>query len=130
VLVRDACFAASARNYRTGTAKALGAIPHVYFTDPIGGRDRDGSPVPPDFVVDISRTLETKRTMLAAHASQWTWLLDQHGIADPISAMLSLSRKRGREHKVAAAEGFRHYRHEPYPRTPRLQELLGEVVLG
>jgi LmbE family N-acetylglucosaminyl deacetylase len=57
-LVRDACFAASAPNYRTGPSAPLPAIPHLYFTDPIGGRDRDGRPVPPDFGVDIGGQLE------------------------------------------------------------------------
>src|SRR3982751_883247 len=42
VLVRDACFASSVPNYRTGSAPALEAIPHLYFMDPIGGRDRQG----------------------------------------------------------------------------------------
>jgi hypothetical protein len=28
------------------------------------------------------------------------------------------------------AEGFRQYRHLPYPRTPLLQELLGAAVLA
>ena len=39
-LVRDACFAASVPNYRTGPSEPLPAIPHLYFMDPIGGRDR------------------------------------------------------------------------------------------
>ena len=39
-LVRDACFAASVPNYRTGGAAPLTAIPHLYFMDPIGGRER------------------------------------------------------------------------------------------
>ena len=49
-LVRDACFAAPARNYHTGEANPappLPAIPHLYFMDPIGGVDRSGSPVVP-----------------------------------------------------------------------------------
>src|SRR6201991_422572 len=41
-LTRDACFAASVPNYRTGSAAPLEAIPHLYFMDPIGGRDRQG----------------------------------------------------------------------------------------
>jgi hypothetical protein len=40
-----------------------------------------------------------------------------------------LSRRRGSEFGVEWAEGFRQYRHEPYPRTPLLQELLGASVL-
>ena len=128
VLVRDACFAASAGNYRAGDAAPLTAIPHLYFMDPIGGRDREGRRIAPEFAVDISDRIEVKRRMLAAHESQTTWLLAQHGITDPIEAMAGLSRKRGEEFAVAWAEGFRQYRHEPYPRTPLLQGLLGDAV--
>ena len=127
-LVRDACFAASARNYIAGGAAALEAIPHLYFMDPIGGRDRDGRRMAPEFAVDISAHIRFKREMLGAHESQTTWLLAQHGITDPIEAMAGLSRKRGEEVGVEWAEGFRQYRHEPYPRTPLLQEILGDAV--
>jgi len=130
LLVRDACFAASAPNYRTGPAAPLDAMPHLYFTDPIGGRDRDGRPVPPDFAVEITGPwFETKRRMLAAHESQGEWLLRQHGIENPLAAMEAWSSRRGREFGVAQAEGFRHYRHEPYPRAPLLQGLLGDALL-
>lgn len=129
LLVRDGCFAASARNYRAGDAPATDAIPHLYLMDPIGGRDREGRKIAPDFGVNISGHIAIKRAMIEAHASQTTWLLAQHGITDPVEAMAGLSRKRGAAFGVAWAEGFRQYRNEPYPRTPLLQELLGNAVL-
>jgi N-acetylglucosamine malate deacetylase 1 len=129
VLVRDACFAACALNYRTGSAAPLKAIPHLYFTDPIGGRDRDGRRISPDFAVDIAASFETKRRMLAAHESQLSWLAKQHDLADPIEAMAAWSRRRGRDFGVDVAEGFRQYRNEPYPRSPLLQELVGAALL-
>lgn len=129
LLARDACFAASAPGYRTGEAPPLPAIPHLYFMDPIGGRDRDGARLAPEFAVDIGETMDLKRRMIAEHASQTDWLLKQHGIEDPIDAMAGLSRRRGTENGVAYAEGFRQYRHEPYPRSPRLQELLAASLL-
>jgi LmbE family N-acetylglucosaminyl deacetylase len=52
-LVRDACFAAPVPNYATGQARALDAIPHLYFMDPIEGRDRDGAKIIPDFAVNV-----------------------------------------------------------------------------
>lgn len=128
LLVRDACFAASAPGYRTGEASPLPAIPHLYFMDPIGGRDRDGVPARPDFGVDIGAAMETKRRMLSAHQSQKTWLLKQHGITDFTAGMEAQSARRGRDFGVAFAEGFRHYRHTPYPRDPLLQALLGAVL--
>ncbi len=128
-LVRDACFAAGAPNYRTGTAAPLGQVPHLYFTDPIGGRDRDGRRISPDFAVDIAASFETKRRMLGAHESQLSWLAKQHDLADPIEAMDAWSRRRGRDFGVDVAEGFRQYRNEPYPRSPLLQELVGAALL-
>lgn len=128
LLVRDGCFAASAPGYRTGAAAPLEAIPHLYFVDPIGGRDREGRPVVPDFAVDIGETMEVKRAMLRRHQSQIDWLLKQHGMADFTAGMEAQSRKRGRAFGVGFAEGFRHYRHTPYPRDARLQTLLGDIL--
>ena len=127
-LVRDACFAASVPNYRTGPAAPLAAIPHLYFMDPIGGRDRSGTPIVPDFGCELGAAFETKRSMLAQHASQAAWVARQHGIADHLGSMETWTHRRGRDFGVAAAEGFRQYRHEPYPRSPRLQELLGPAL--
>jgi LmbE family N-acetylglucosaminyl deacetylase len=128
-LVRDACFAAGAPNYRTGAAAPLSQVPHLYFTDPIAGRDRDGRKITPDFAVDIGTTFETKRRMLAAHESQLSWLAKQHNLADPTEAMTAWSSRRGADFGVEVAEGFRQYRNEPYPRSPLLQELAGDALL-
>jgi len=128
-LVRDACFAASVPNYRTGPAAPLEAIPHLYFMDPIGGRDREGRRIVADFGVDIADGFGVKQRMLSAHVSQAEWVARQHGIADHLASMEAWSRRRGADFGVAVAEGFRQYRHEPYPRTPRLQDLLGAAVV-
>lgn len=129
ILVRDACFAASAPNYRTGPAAPLDGIPLLYFMDPIGGRDREGRPVPPEFGVNIGAAFETKRAMLAAHESQAGWLLKQHGIEDYVGSMVAWTRRRGRDLGVDYAEGFRQYRHTPYPKDPVLQGLVGEALI-
>jgi LmbE family N-acetylglucosaminyl deacetylase len=128
LLVRDACFAASAPGYRAGAAPPLPAIPHLYFTDPIGGRNREGVPARPDFGVDIGAVMETKRRMLSAHRSQKSWLLKQHGVTDFTAGMEAQSARRGRDFAVGFAEGFRHYRHPPYPSDPLLQTLLGHIL--
>ena len=126
-LVRDALFAAAAPNYRTATA-ALPSIPHLYFMDPIEGLDREGRRVAPGFIVDVTPVFETKRAMLAAHASQRAWLMRRHGIDDYLRAMEAWCAERGREAGVRYGEGFRHYTGHPYPRTPRLEQLLGDAV--
>lgn len=128
-LVRDACFASSVPNYRTGPAVALEAIPHLYFMDPIGGRDREGRRIVADFGVDIAGGFAMKQQMLSAHVSQAEWVARQHGISDHLGSMEAWSRRRGRDFGVSFGEGFRQYRHEPYPRGPLLQDLLGEALV-
>jgi LmbE family N-acetylglucosaminyl deacetylase len=128
LLVRDACFASTVVNYKTGPSEPLAHIPHLYFMDPIEGRDRDGNKVPPDFGVDISDHFATKRAMLQAHASQHRWVGKQHGISDYTEAMERWSAKRGQMFGVAYAEGFRQYTGTPYPRSQRLQELVGAAL--
>jgi N-acetylglucosamine malate deacetylase 1 len=128
-LTRDACFASSVPNYRTGPSAALEAIPHLYFMDPIGGRDRDGRKIVADFGADIAEVFAIKQRMLSAHVSQAEWVARQHGIADHLGSMEAWSRRRGSDFGVALGEGYRQYRHEPYPRTPLLQDLLGEALV-
>jgi len=128
LLVRDACFASTVPNYVTGEAAPLAAIPHLYWIDPIGGRDRDGKRIQPDFGVDITPWIETKSQMLLCHESQHAWVAKQHGEADYLESMRGFSARQGRTLGTAFAEGFRQYRNTPYPRTPRLQELLGDAA--
>lgn len=127
-LARDACFAASVPNYRTGPAAALEAIPHLYFMDPIGGRGRDGVRAAADFGVDVEATFDTKQAMLACHVSQISWVSRQHGVADHLASMEAWTRRRGSDFGANFAEGFRQYRGHPYPRSPLLQDLVGGAL--
>lgn len=127
-LVRDACFGAPIRNYSTGAlqpAPPLAGIPHLYFMDPVGGVDRDGKPVTPDFIVNVESVFEGKKMMLARHKSQREWLLKHHGIDDYLDTMERWTRACGRRAGIELGEGFRLYKGHPYPQTPLLQELLG-----
>jgi N-acetylglucosamine malate deacetylase 1 len=127
-LVRDACFAAPAPNYKCGSAPILGAIPHLYFCDPDEGRDREGNTVLPDFLVDISEHMELKKKMLACHQSQRAWLQKHHGMDNYIETMEQWTRERGTLANLTYAEGFRQYRCHPYPQSPKLQDLLGPLA--
>lgn len=132
ILVRDACFAASAPNYDTRAkdpAPALHSVRHLYFVDPIAGEDRYGATIRPDFVVNVKTTFKMKRHMLAAHESQRAWLKRQHGIDDPIQVMDRWTRARGKLAGIEYGEGFRHYTGHPFPDTPLLEQLLGNKVL-
>jgi LmbE family N-acetylglucosaminyl deacetylase len=124
-LVRDACFCAPMPNYLTGgVAAMLERIPHLYWMDPLAGRDREDRVVAPDFVVDVSTTFAKKMAMLSTHASQREWLRQHHGTDDYLAAMERWTRERGALAGVTYGEGFRQYRGQAYPQTPLLQEAL------
>jgi len=130
-LVRDACFAAPAPNYQTGTGSAappLERIPHLYWMDPVGGEDREGNTVEPEFVVNVADAFALKQAMLSEHASQREWLRHHHGTDDYLETMERWTRERGLLAGFSYGEGFRQYRGHPYPRNPLLQELLGDLV--
>jgi LmbE family N-acetylglucosaminyl deacetylase len=130
-LVRDACFAAPIPNYATPNQHPpLAAIPHLYFMDPIEQRDRSGSPIIPDFTVNVESTIATKRAMLSKHESQRMWLQRQHGMADYLEQMENWTRICGERAGIAWGEGFRQYRGHPYPQQPLLQELLSLFIVN
>jgi LmbE family N-acetylglucosaminyl deacetylase len=127
-LVRDACFSASVPNYSThqwDPAPILARIPHLYYVDAIEGIDYFGKTIPMDFIVDISTTFALKREMLACHASQRNWLLQQHGIDEYLDSCQKWSHKRGQEIGVEYGEAFRQHCGHPYPHDNRLATLLG-----
>jgi LmbE family N-acetylglucosaminyl deacetylase len=128
MLVRDACFAVSVPNYRTGSAPVMASIPHLYFMDPVEGRDRDGNRVQPQFAVNVEEFIDAKRRMLSAHESQRSWVLKQHGIDNYLGAMEAWTAKRGKQYGVAFAEGFRQYKSHPYPRSELLQGLVADAL--
>jgi LmbE family N-acetylglucosaminyl deacetylase len=123
-LVKDACFAAPAANYQTGSAKPLPAIPHLYYMDPLTGRYPDGSDAFRDFCVDVGSVFPTKRAMLEKHASQRDWLRKHHGMDDYILQMEQSTRAAGKLFGFEFGEGFRQYKGHAYPETPLLQEIL------
>ena len=127
-LARAATFAAPAPNFLPGggQAPALESIPHLYYCDPIEGKDSLGREVEPGVMVDISKVIETKEAMLACHASQREWLLKHHGIDQYLHAMRDWAARRGQAIGVAFAEGFRQHLGHGYPQNNLLGELLGE----
>jgi LmbE family N-acetylglucosaminyl deacetylase len=128
-VVRAATFAAPIPNFLAdrGLGAVLDAIPHLYYCDPIEGKDALGRDVPPGFCVDISGVIETKAQMLASHASQRDWLLKHHGIDQYVNAMRDWGARRGRACGVAHAEGFRQHLGHSYPQDNLLGRLLGTV---
>jgi len=131
-LVRDAVFAAPIPNYDTrdpNPAPPLALMPHLYFTDPNAGRDREFEIVWPDFLVDVSSVFEKKREALAQHESQRNWLRKHHGVDEYLLMMERLCQERGALAGLNLGEGFRRYKGHPYPETPLLEQLLGEELI-
>jgi N-acetylglucosamine malate deacetylase 1 len=128
-IVRAACFGAPAPNFFRDRAQPapMPHIPHLYYCDPIEGKDLFGRPVEPGFSIDISAEIDTNAAMLACHASQREWLLQHHGMDQYVQAMRDWSAHRGHAHGVAFAEGFRQHLGHGYPQNNLLAELLGSL---
>lgn len=128
-IVRAAAFAAPIPNFLAdrNPGPVLDHIPHLYYCDPIEGKDPLGRDVAPGFCIDISGVIEVKEKMLASHASQRDWLLKHHGIDHYLKAMRDWGAERGRRSGVAHAEGFRQHLGHSYPQDNLLGEVLGTV---
>ncbi len=128
-LVRAAVFGAPAPNFfrDRGHEPALPHIPHLYYCDPIEGKDLMGREVTPGCVIDVSGVIDTKAQMLASHASQRDWLWKHHGVDHYLESMRAWGARRGQEHGVAFAEGFRQHLGHSYPQDNLLGQLLGTL---
>ena len=67
----------------------------VYHAQPHSNLDPLRNPVHPDFFVDISSVIKTKREMLAHHRSQKVWLDESQGMDSYLAAMEDASRQVG-----------------------------------
>jgi LmbE family N-acetylglucosaminyl deacetylase len=126
VLGRAAAFAAPIPNFLAdrNLGTPLPHIPHLYYCDPIEGKDPLGRDIEPGILIDISNVIEKKAEMLAAHASQRDWLLKHHGMDQYVHAMREWSARRGKELGVAFAEGFRQHLGHSYPQDDVLSREL------
>lgn len=123
--VRDACFNASVPNYYMAEYKdtvPMEHVPHLYYMDALESIDRFGQRIAPHFFVDISDAMETKKEMLACHASQREWLREQHGIDEYILSMERWAEERGKEVGTKYAESYRQHLGHGYPHDNILAE--------
>ncbi len=128
MVVQTACFASGIKNMEVDVTP-YEPVPHLYYADPMEGKDIFGKPVIPSMYVDISEVIEVKEKMLARHESQRNWLLTHHKIDEYILAMKRFSAKRGQETGVEYAEGFRQHLGHGFPQNNILSEVLGDSVL-
>ena len=132
-IVRAATFAAPIPNFLHNRPSAtelhppLEHIPHLYYCDPLEGKDAFGVPIPPGFRIDIGVAIEGKETMLACHESQRSWLRKHHGVDNLVESMMAWSASQGALAGVTHAEGFRQHLGHSYPQNNILAELLGRV---
>lgn len=132
-LCQTACFGAMAPNFRTKarpTAKPLHGVPHLYYTQPFGGRDILGQPIRSRIYVNIQTTIAIKEQMLACHGSQRSFLRTQQGISDTVLRLKEMSADAGALSGFEQAEGFRQHLGQGFPQNDLLTELLGELVRG
>jgi len=129
LIVRAAAFGAPIPNFFAdrNLGATLDHIPHLYYCDPIEGKDPLGRDVPPGFCIDIGGVIDVKAEMLAGHASQRDWLMKHHGMDQYIQAMRDWGSHRGKQCAVKFAEGFRQHLGHSYPQDNILGKLLGEL---
>ncbi|MGO8792428.1 MAG: PIG-L deacetylase family protein [Terriglobia bacterium] len=130
-LCQSACFGASAQNFRTGArrpARAVRAIPHLYYSQPFSNRDILGNEILPRLVVDISATIERKEQMLACHESQRAWLQFQQALPEIHDPLRQMAARAGGLAGFPWGEGFRQHLGQGFPGENLLASLLGDLL--
>ncbi len=92
----------------------------LYHAMPHGLRDGLNRAVRPDFVIDISTTIDAKEEALAMHKSQKEWLDRSQGFDSYLNAMRDMSAQVGDFVSPAFdyAEGWRRHSHLGYSAKP------------
>ena len=99
-------------------------IPHLYYADPVEGKDPLGQPVWPTLLVDVTGCMERKVELLACHVSQREWLRRQHGMDEYIESMRHWGAERGKLLGAGSAEGFRQHLGHSFPQDDLLESTL------
>jgi LmbE family N-acetylglucosaminyl deacetylase len=131
-IVRAAAFAAPIRNYlhrghHHEPFPPLDRIPHLYYCDPLEGKDQFGREIAPHFRIGISDVIDDKAKMLECHESQRAWLRKHHGVDNLVESMREWSSRQGERAGVGFAEGFRQHLGHSFPQDNILASLLGVV---
>src|SRR5262245_39650347 len=113
-IAREAAFASTIPNWKASfngkPVRPCGKMPSILYADPVDHVDHLGRRVPARYVVDITTVIDDKEKMLASHASQRSWLQEQHGEDEYLHWMRRVGADRaadfGRD-AVKYAEGYR-----------------------
>jgi LmbE family N-acetylglucosaminyl deacetylase len=128
MIVQTACFASGIKNMEVDIAP-FEPVPHLYYCDPMEGKDIFGKKVISSIYVDISSEIEVKEKMLGRHESQRNWLLTHHKVDEYILAMKRFASEKGKEAGKDFAEGFRQHLGHGFPQNNILEQILGELVI-
>ena len=101
-IVLAASFASTLPQLKTKTPNNDKITP-IYYMDTMAGLNFS-----PEYYIDITNTIETKKKMLLSHESQIEWLKNHH-LIDMVEYMYSISRFRGIQCNVQYAEAFSKY---------------------
>ena len=133
-LMVTAAFCRGMQNYQTDPESApVFEDLRIYHALPYGLRDQLRHPIQPDFYMDITSVMDTKREMLSCHKSQRQWLDDSQSVDNYLRTMEDMATEVGRmSGKFAFAEGWRIHSHlgfctEDYD---PLKEALGAYITG
>lgn len=127
-LAQTACIGAGVRNIDILGKSILRHVPHLYYADPVQGKDRLGKEVKADLLVDISSTIGVKEEMLCCHKSQREWLRNISKVDEFVDMMKAFSAKNGKLINREYAEGFRQHLGFSYPQDNILKLELDELV--
>jgi LmbE family N-acetylglucosaminyl deacetylase len=127
-LAQTACFCCGVVNLETPGAEPFEPIPHLYYCDPVEGKDKFGTQINPGTIVDISTATDTKKEMLCCHESQRHWLMKHHGMDEYVNMMEAFAKERGGLIGCDAGEGFRQHLGHAYPQDNILRAELGDLA--
>ena len=134
-IAREAAFASTIPNWTASLngkpSTPLKVMPAVIYADPIDLVDHFGRRTSARQVVDVTATMPLKEKMLACHASQRSWLQDQHGEDDYLRYMKAWCADRAKDfgrRTVKYAEGFNQHLGHAFSKADILGDALGKKV--
>ena len=123
-LVRAACATFPAANGSAVPMVAPAGIPHLYFADPMLGREPGGRVVSPSTVIRITRQHARKLELVEIHATMLAWAGLHEGLPDLAAKLREHGIDRGRLAGAVAAEAFVQHVSHGFPVDDLLRELL------
>ena len=128
LLVQSACFAGGLVNIDTPGFAPIDYIPHLYYADPMEGKDKYGQEIMGTTVIDITGVMDIKINMLECHHSQREWLRQHHGMDEYIHSMKRQAETTGKAIGVKYAEGFRQHLGHAYPQDNIINQELSDIA--